>query len=61
MLLRGVNFFGDDRVGSSAAVKDRLVELAKSWEAFDWQGVQLLMSAAKVDKRKSFFKTRKRV
>ena len=58
--LRGVNFFGDDRVGSSAAVKDRLVELAKSWEAFDWQGVQLLMSAAKVDKRKSFFKTLKK-
>jgi len=58
--LRGVNFFGDDRTASSATVKDRLAELAKSWEAFDWQGVQLLISAAKVDKRKSFFKALKK-
>ena len=59
--LRGVNFFGADRVGASAAVKDRLVELAKSWDVFAWLGVQLLMSAAKVDKRKSFFKTLKKL
>tara|TARA_B100000029_G_scaffold478465_1_gene524567 strand:+ start:1144 stop:2265 length:1122 start_codon:yes stop_codon:yes gene_type:complete len=57
--LRGVNFLGDDRTASSLTVKDRLTELAKSWEAFDWQGVQLLISANKVDKRKSFFKTLK--
>ena len=52
--LRGANFLGDDRTASSAAVTDRLTELAKSWESFDWQGVQLLISAGKVDKRKSF-------
>ena len=58
--LRGANFLGDDRTASSAAVTDRLTELAKSWELFDWQGVQLLISAGKVDKRKSFFKTVKK-
>ena len=46
--LRGANFLGDDRKASSAAVTDRLTELAKSWESFDWQGVQLLISAGKV-------------
>ena len=58
--LRGANFLGDDRTASSAAVTDRLTELAKSWESFDWQGVQLLISAGKVDKRKSFLKTVKK-
>lgn len=58
--LRGVNFFGDDRTASSATVKGRLAELAKSWEEFDWQGVQLLISATKVDKRKIFFKSLKK-
>ena len=58
--LRGANFLGDDRTASSAAVTDRLTELSKSWESFDWQGVQLLISAGKVDKRKSFLKTVKK-
>ena len=56
----GANFLGDDRTASSAAVTERLTELAKSWESFDWQGVQLLISAGKVDKRKSFLKTVKK-
>ncbi len=58
--LRGANFLGDDRTASSAAVTERLTELAKCWEVFDWQGVQLLISASKVDKRKSFYKTLKK-
>ena len=57
--LRGVYFLGDDRTASSLTVKDRLTELSKSWEAYARQGVQLLISANKVDKRKSFFKTLK--
>jgi len=59
--LRGANFLGDERTASSRDVTDRLNGLAKGWESFDWQGVQVLISAGKVDKRKTFFKTLKKV
>ena len=58
--LRGVNFLGDDRTASSVKIKERLADMAKAWEAFDWKGVKLLISATKVDKRKSFFKALKK-
>jgi DNA polymerase-3 subunit delta len=34
-----------------------MTELAQEFKTFDWRNVQLLVSAGKVDKRKSFYKT----
>ena len=59
--LRGANFLGDERTASSRDVIDRINGLAKDWETFDWQGVQVLISAGKVDKRKGFFKSVKKI
>jgi DNA polymerase-3 subunit delta len=56
--LRDCNFLGDEsrRVGTQA-VTETLNELAEELKKFSWQGVRLLISAGKVDKRKTFFKT----
>jgi DNA polymerase-3 subunit delta len=50
-------FLGDDRTGSSSAVTEALAELAAELKLFKWDNVRLLISAGKVDKRKTFFKT----
>jgi DNA polymerase III subunit delta len=55
--LRDCNFLGDERAASSQAVTETLVELAEELKQFAWQNVRLLISAGKVDKRKTFFKT----
>ena len=55
--LRDCNFLGDERAASTQAVTETLAELAEELKNFKWQGVRLLISAGKVDKRKSFFKT----
>jgi DNA polymerase-3 subunit delta len=55
--LRDCNFLGDERTASSAAVTETLGELAEELKNFKWQNVRLLISAGKVDKRKTFFKT----
>jgi len=55
--LRDCNFLGDERAASAQAVSETLAELADELKAFKWQGVRLLISAGKVDKRKTFFKT----
>ena len=54
--LRDCNFLGDERAASSQAVTDTLAQLAEELKTFSWQGVRLLISAGKVDKRKSFYK-----
>ena len=59
--LRDTNFLGDERTASSRDVTDRLNGLAKGWETFDWQGVRVLISVGKVDKRKTFFKTARKI
>jgi len=59
--LRSANFLGDERTASSRDVTDRLNGLAKGWETFDWQGVRVLISCGKVDKRKAFFKSAKKI
>ena len=59
--LRGANFLGDERTASSRDVSDRLNGLVKGWETFDWQGVRVLISCGKVDKRKAFFKSAKKI
>jgi len=55
--LRDCNFFGEERTASSAAVTETLASLAEELKGFPWQNVRLLISAGKVDKRKTFFKT----
>src|SRR5271154_1799852 len=55
--LRDCNFLGDERAASAAAVTEALASLADELKAFAWQGVRLLISAGKVDKRKAFYKT----
>ncbi len=55
--LRDCNFLGDERTASSQAVTETLAELADELKKFAWQSVRLLISAGKVDKRKTFFKT----
>jgi DNA polymerase III subunit delta len=55
--LRDCNFLGEERTASSAAVTEILASLAEELKNFPWQNVRLLISAGKVDKRKTFFKT----
>jgi DNA polymerase-3 subunit delta len=55
--LRDCNFLGDERTASAADVVETLNQLAEELKYFKWSGVRLLISAGKVDKRKSFFKT----
>jgi len=51
------SFLGDDRTAGSSAVTEALAELSRKLKQFQWDGVRLLVSAGKVDKRKSFYKT----
>jgi DNA polymerase-3 subunit delta len=55
------SFLGDDRTAATGAVNDTLVELAQELKAFDWAKVRLLISAGKVDKRKTFYKTLEKI
>jgi DNA polymerase-3 subunit delta len=55
--LQNCNFLGDERTASVQAVTDRLADLAQELKEFSWENVRLLISAGKVDKRKSFYKT----
>jgi DNA polymerase-3 subunit delta len=55
--LRDCNFLGDERTASSGGVTETLAELAQELKDFQWQNVRLLISAGKVDKRKTFYKT----
>jgi len=54
---KNCNFLGDDRTATSQAVSAGLGELADLLKAFSWQGVRLLISAGKVDKRRTLYKT----
>jgi DNA polymerase-3 subunit delta len=54
---RDCNFLGDERTATSSAVTDALGSLAGDLKEFNWQGVRLIISAGKVDKRRSFYKT----
>lgn len=55
------NFLGDERTASAQAVTAALAELAQELKAFPWESVRLLISAGKVDKRKTFFKTLEKI
>jgi DNA polymerase-3 subunit delta len=54
--LQNCNFLGDERGASTQAVTETLAEIAQELKTFSWQGIRLLISAAKVDKRKVFYK-----
>lgn len=53
---KNCTFLGEDRTSSSAAVTSALGSLAEELKSFSWQGVRLLISAGKVDKRRTFYK-----
>jgi DNA polymerase-3 subunit delta len=58
--LRDCNFLGEERVASAQMVTESLSDLAEELKAFAWSrntGIRLLISAGKVDKRKTFYKT----
>jgi DNA polymerase-3 subunit delta len=59
--LKDCNFLADDRTSSSQAVTETLGEIATELKSFKWQGVRLLVSAGKVDKRKTFYKTLEKI
>lgn len=59
--LRDCNFLGEERTASSAAVTETLASLAEELKSFSFQNVRLLISAGKVDKRKTFFKTLEKI
>lgn len=55
--LQNCSFLGDERAASAQAVTESLVELAQELKDFSWENVRLIISAGKVDKRKTFYKT----
>jgi DNA polymerase-3 subunit delta len=55
------NFLADDRTASSQSVTETLAELAAELKDFPWQNIRLLVSAGKVDKRKTFYKTLEKI
>ncbi len=54
---KNCSFLGDERAADTQAVTDSLAALAQELKDFSWGNVRLLISAGKVDKRKTFFKT----
>ena len=59
--LRDCNFLGEERTATAQAVTENLAALSQELKAFDWHNVRLIISAGKVDKRKSFYKTLEKV
>jgi len=55
------NFLGDERAASAQAVGGFLAELAQELKGFSWNDVRLVISAGKVDKRKTFYKTLEKI
>ena len=55
------NFLGDERAASAQAVAESLADLAQELKEFSWQDVRLLVSAGKVDKRKTLYKTLEKI
>lgn len=53
---RDCNFMGEDRVSEAQGVVAALGELSKELAAFRWDGVRLLVSAGKIDRRRAFAK-----
>ncbi|MCW5556420.1 MAG: DNA polymerase III subunit delta [Verrucomicrobiae bacterium] len=54
---RDCTFLGEDRTSQTAGVTSALAEFAEELKAFRWEGVRLLISSGRPDKRRIFFKT----
>jgi DNA polymerase-3 subunit delta len=59
--LRNCNFLGEERAAAAQVVTENLAGLSQELKAFVWQDVRLLISAGKVDKRKSFYKALEKI
>ncbi len=59
--LQNCNFLGDERTATARDVTENLASLSQELKTFPWQNVRLLISAGKVDKRKTFFKTLEKI
>ncbi len=59
--LKDCNFLGEERAASAQAVTETLADLSQELKAFVWQNVRLLISAGKVDKRKTIYKTLEKI
>jgi DNA polymerase-3 subunit delta len=59
--LQSCNFLGEERAAEALAVSENLAELAAELKDFSWQNVRLLVSAGKVDKRKTFYKALEKI
>jgi DNA polymerase III subunit delta len=59
--LQSCNFLGEERAAEALAVTENLSELARELKDFSWQNVRLLVSAGKVDKRKTFYKALEKI
>ena len=57
VLLKNINFLGDDQKARSAAVQSVLEELSQLVDSGFGPGITLLISATDLDKRRSFYKT----
>lgn len=55
--LKDAMFFADDRTSSSQAVAGAVADLVQDLKTLPWEKLRLLISAGKVDKRKSFYRT----
>jgi len=55
--LQNCNFLGEERAATAQAVTESLADLSQELKKFSWGNVRLLISAGKVDKRKTFYKT----
>jgi DNA polymerase-3 subunit delta len=55
--VQNCNFLGDERAANAQAVTETLADIARELKEFSWENVRLLISAGKVDKRKTLFKT----
>lgn len=53
---RSCNFLGEDRVSEAQAVAEGVSDLAKELTAFPWNGVHLLVSSGKIDRRRGFYR-----
>ena len=59
--LRDCTFLGEERAASAQAVMETLGDLAAELKCFKWDNIRLLLSAGKVDRRKTFFKTLEKI
>lgn len=59
--LQNCNFLGEERAASAKDVTETLADLSAELKAFDFGSVRLLISAGKVDKRKTFYKTLEKI